>query len=80
MIRTPLIAIAMCAGLAACGGGDTPPAEIKSPADLTGELKTAYEQCLYERQAEAVAIEVIEQGCFEQITGNDDPLDQRTEE
>ena len=74
MIRSATTLGMLALALAACGGGEEADTAPKSPADLTGELKAAYDKCIYDRQAEAVAIEVIELSCFEQVTGNSDPL------
>ena len=80
MLRTLAVLSFVTVSLTACGGQDSPQEETDtsvlptSVEELTGELKEAYEKCLYDRQAEAVAIEVIEASCFKQVTGEDDPL------
>ena len=73
MTRILFMSLAGMTLIAACGGGEPPSLEI-GPDGLTDAQRAAYDQCLYERQAEAVAIEVIEQGCLKQVTGEDDPL------
>ncbi len=46
----------------------------------TAEQQAAYDQCLQDNMAVAIAWEMIEQSCREEVGGNADPLDLRVKE
>lgn len=69
-----LLCGSLLAALVGCGSGEEYPPSLNLNG-LTDTQQIAYDQCLLERQAEAVAIELIEQSCKDNVTGATDPLD-----
>ena len=58
------ILIIGCAGLAACATAD---------GEWSDADEAAYQTCLQENMAAAVAWEMIEESCRKQVAGEDDP-------
>jgi len=53
---------------------------VKQEAVWTAEQQTAYDQCLQDNMAAAMAWEMIEQSCREQTGAEGDPLGVRAEQ